>query len=352
MVTNGQNANQLTFNAAFMSRTTDTSTLGVVELDNAGTGATVSNSQREHISIASYTGKSLNSASGDKPSWSSSIVGASGDTLKARGDALTLKFQGTGGHSHSGAAGQGDQINLGTSVVGTLPLSALASSGNINVTNLSFDGIFSGSIETASGVTGTDAEVPEPTALVVELSNGSLSSINMIEAPSGVQFLVLRNKTGNSITIKDEDGATAANRILTGTAANLPVADDASIWLFYSTEVSRWCVVGGSGGGGGGSIVSNNFTGTTLTLGAETSQKWRYTGGSAQTLATLDVGSLSDNEYIELLGTDDDDTITVPYNLTNIVKQNGDWVGYLGSVIVYRNDDALGGLVEVSRNGI
>jgi hypothetical protein len=343
-VVNGQDANQLTFNSAFMSRTTDTSTLGVVELGNAGTGATVSNSQREHISISSYTGKSLNSASGDKPSWSSSIVGASGDTLKARGDALTLKFQGTGGHGHTGAAGDGDQINLGTSVVGTLPLSFLASSGNISVTNLSFAGLLSGSIVTASGVTGTDAEVPEPTALVIELSNGSLSSINMIEAPSGVQLLVLRNKTGNSITIKDEDGGTAANRILTGTGANLPVADDASIWLFYSTEVSRWCVVGGSGGGGS-SIAVNSFTGTTLTLGAETSQSWRYTG-TTQSLSSFDLSSAVEGTRITVINIAAV-VLTIPFNVTGVVYQNGTKELAQYQSVTYEYVDSLSGLVEV-----
>jgi hypothetical protein len=126
-VTNGQTANQVTFNSAFLSRTTNSGTVAVIDLANAATGPTITNIQREHLSAASFIGKAINSASGDIPAWNSSVVGASGDNLKDRADALTVKFDGGAGHEHTGVDGDAPQIDLTTSVVGIINSSNLPS---------------------------------------------------------------------------------------------------------------------------------------------------------------------------------------------------------------------------------
>jgi hypothetical protein len=117
-VSNGQLANSTTFNTAFMSRTVDTSTTGVVALNNAGvaSGTSVPNAQREHNSIASYVGKTLNSAKDDLPVWTASEIGTALDTLFDRIEALSLAFESTSGHAHDGTA-EGAPISL-TSVTG------------------------------------------------------------------------------------------------------------------------------------------------------------------------------------------------------------------------------------------
>lgn len=96
-VTNGQVANQTTFNNAFVSRTTDTSTTGKLALNNADTvsGTSVPNPQREHNSIAYYVGKALNGVKDLLPAWTSTNVGSPTDNITERVEALTAAFGAT-----------------------------------------------------------------------------------------------------------------------------------------------------------------------------------------------------------------------------------------------------------------
>jgi hypothetical protein len=67
------------------------------------------------------------------------------------------------------------------------------------------------------------------------------------------KLLLIHNAAGGSITIKNQDAnPTVGNRIITGTGADLILANTASILLQYDANDSRWRAVGGSGGGGGG----------------------------------------------------------------------------------------------------
>lgn len=93
-VSNGQLANQTTFNNAFMSRTSNTTTTGTVGLNNAdaASGTAVSNAQREHNAAASFMGMTLNSAKDVLPSWASSNLGTSSDNLQARVEAIDAQF--------------------------------------------------------------------------------------------------------------------------------------------------------------------------------------------------------------------------------------------------------------------
>jgi hypothetical protein len=71
------------------------------------------------------------------------------------------------------------------------------------------------------------------------------------------RYIVLINAAGTTISVKNEHAsATAANRIITGTAADLTLADTASLLAKYDATSSRWRIVGGSGGGGGSSSLS------------------------------------------------------------------------------------------------
>ena len=117
-VSNGQLANSTTFNAAFMSRTTDTSTVGTVALSNAvaASGSAITNVQREHNSIASFVGKTLNTAKDVLPSWTVSEIGSSIDTIFARLETLSLAFESSTGHAHGGP-GEGAPV-LFTDVTG------------------------------------------------------------------------------------------------------------------------------------------------------------------------------------------------------------------------------------------
>ena len=88
-----------------------------------------------------------------------------------------------------------------------------------------------------------------PTAPVVEIT--AASEIAGIIA-NGDQFLTIINRTGDVLKIINEDtGETAANRVLTGTQSDLALLDNQAISLQYSSNESRWNIVGGAGSGSG-----------------------------------------------------------------------------------------------------
>lgn len=104
-VTNGQRANQTTFNNAFLSRTAATSsTAAIVTLANvvSASGPSVVNVQREINSLDSFTGRTAGSAYNAKPSWTVVDDFDSTDSLVDRLDDVSQLFDKDSGHSHDG----------------------------------------------------------------------------------------------------------------------------------------------------------------------------------------------------------------------------------------------------------
>ena len=99
--------------------------------------------------------------------------------------------------------------------------------------------------------TGSDATIATFSGGSVRLTNVSLTSIANIPAGSNGQQVVIFNRTGNTVTIKDSSAAlgSASARIYTGTNANITLVDKAALILSYDSVSSRWQVIGGSGGG-------------------------------------------------------------------------------------------------------
>jgi hypothetical protein len=92
----------------------------------------------------------------------------------------------------------------------------------------------------------------------VRLTNGSLVSVSGIVAGASGQYITIENQTGNLILINNNDsGATAANRILTGTGSNVTMSNNASFTFVYDTTQSRWMLVGGTGSGSGSGTGKN-----------------------------------------------------------------------------------------------
>jgi hypothetical protein len=173
-----------------------------------------------------------------------------------------------------------------------------------------------------AATTGTDAALTAPTKVNMLLTNGSLVSIATIPAPSGSapSLLVLSNKTGVDITVKDETGATAANRIKTGTGATITISNNASVMLVYDGVNTRWNVVGGTGSGGAldvGATQSIAAAGTITVSSIKARQLIPVAGNAgAQTAATTPFGAgpFINGTEVELVGTDDDNTLSISYN--------------------------------------
>lgn len=114
-VSNGQIADQDTFNNAFISRTADDNTTGIKDLQNTNpvSGPDVLNLQREVNSLNSFSGRASGSVYNASPTWVNNNVGTAGDDLKDRADALTERFANVGGHAHNGLDGEGAPIDAG-----------------------------------------------------------------------------------------------------------------------------------------------------------------------------------------------------------------------------------------------
>ena len=104
-VANGQEANATTFNGAFMSRTVNTSTVGVVDLNNTSdinSGAQVTNTQQAINEIFDAVGMSGIGDAGRNTYSSNNIVTNGQDRRQAIG-ALDGAFGPTGSHDHDGS---------------------------------------------------------------------------------------------------------------------------------------------------------------------------------------------------------------------------------------------------------
>jgi len=109
---------------------------------------------------------------------------------------------------------------------------------------------FEGYLIWAQGIDSTStgaAQTITPTTSNVKVSNVSLTSIAGITQVES-KVLIFVNGTGGLLTVLNEsNSATAANRISTGTASDLQIADGQSLFLSYDTNSSRWRVIGGTG---------------------------------------------------------------------------------------------------------
>jgi len=105
---------------------------------------------------------------------------------------------------------------------------------------------------TDSSTTGTAATLGAFTTGIVRLTNASLTSVSGIPAGSSGQYLLVENKTGNTLTFNNEDtGVTAGTRIKTGTGAGVSIQTDATLIFAYDSTSSRWQLAGGAGAGSG-----------------------------------------------------------------------------------------------------
>jgi len=234
----GQRVSASVTNNAFMSRLVDTDTVGKVALQKpSGSGALINDVQQALNNIFSVAGMADETIS--SPTYSSTSVV-------------------TQNTSHTVAIGALD-LSLGTSNTSLASLSTQVS----NIINgvIALSSINTGA-ETNAVATGAGAEVTTPTNSILYLTNASLTSIAGITATPFNRWLILCNKTGAQISIENLGTVSTSKQIETGTGADLDLADNANLLLFYDTTDLLWRVVGGTGGGGGAVSYQETPTGT------------------------------------------------------------------------------------------
>jgi hypothetical protein len=116
-------------------------------------------------------------------------------------------------------------------------------------TNLTLSGYYTntfGSDYTTS--TATQSDVNLGTSSTVRFNGTNAVTFYGIAAGSDGQELRLHNASAYTLTLSNQSGseATAANKIITGTAADLPVPTNTSVTLQYDGTSARWRVTGSS----------------------------------------------------------------------------------------------------------
>jgi hypothetical protein len=192
-----------------------------------------------------------------------------------------------------------------------------------------------------SALTGSNQTVDEPITESVIFTNGSLTSIRGIEVPNdGVgQKVILKNSTGNSILILNNNGASATEGILTGTGSDLELPEDAAISLFYDENADRWQIYGGTGGGSGGGLLTVYATESisaagTITAAVELRELRRVQGNAAAVTAnstTPITAGITEGQELILKGMSDTNTVTILDS--GNVNLNGDVTLYAGSTL-------------------
>jgi len=174
-----------------------------------------------------------------------------------------------------------------------------------DLTNKTLDKLVITTAQANAVATGANATLTTPTSSIVAVTNVSLTSIDGIAAPADNFIVLLHNKVGAVVTINNNTG-TAANRIITGTGANIALADDANLLLKYSTTYSRWYVIGGSGGGGGLSAWVTSHAYLTGDITIESNKIYKALDDHTSGTFATDLGN---SHWVELSATTNADVI-------------------------------------------
>jgi len=112
-VSDGQDVNSTVTNAAYISRTTDSNTTGVVALENTSdgdSGASVENTQQAHNETFDAVGMTgIDDAT--RKNYSSNEVVTDGDDHKVAIGKIDAEFNDATGHSHNGTSGDGTPVS-------------------------------------------------------------------------------------------------------------------------------------------------------------------------------------------------------------------------------------------------
>ena len=187
-VASGSPVSAANTNSAFLEKNADDTTIGAITLANteAASGSTINNVQQALNALTSYTGMPLNSVKTVKPAWSNNDVGTSSDDLKTRADSLTAKFNGSTGHAHSGAAGDGAPIQSAN--IASVPNQGMFLQG-VNLT-----GVTGGSSNLTSQFTG---QTPSSSATVQGIVvNAPFNKTILRNADTGAQ---IEDASGNEV---------------------------------------------------------------------------------------------------------------------------------------------------------
>jgi hypothetical protein len=105
--------------------------------------------------------------------------------------------------------------------------------------------------QTDAATTGANQDITPGVDQLIRFTQGSLTSIRSISPATQSVISFINGQASQNITIVNESaGATAANRIVTGTNTDFTLKPGAAVGFVYDSAGSRWRLSSGGGGGG------------------------------------------------------------------------------------------------------
>jgi len=223
-VSNGQKANQTTFNNAYVSRTTDDNKAAKFTLDDPDTvssGASITNTQKQLHSLASFLGVATNLAKDSTPTWLSDAIGIASEAVKARLDAVQTQVE----TNDSDIATNTGNISTNTTNIGN----NTTESANIRTTQGTSNG--DTDLGTGFGTIITDSQTVKQALINLETS---LSAIT-----DALDFQGVWNANTNTPTLVSSTGTKGHFYIID--TAGTTTLDGISLW-----NIGDWAVYDGT----------------------------------------------------------------------------------------------------------
>lgn len=208
---------------------------------------------------------------------------------------------------------------------------------------------------TDNSSTGTLADVVNDGTSYLRFTGVSAVTLNSLVAAGSGKELTITNATGVDMVIANETGATAANRILTGTGGSISLSNNASLLLKYDDGASRWRVVGGVAGGFNTSATQTISMDGAAVLGSSFFQIIPVVGDSGPAVMNAILfgpTAPTNGTTIMLLGTDSDQFVYVldGGGTAKSALLNGDCMLGEGSTLTLVYNSSLDRYVETARN--
>lgn len=259
--------------------------------------------------------------------------------------------------STSGVLSGGNDVDLESEVEGTLPVG----NGGTGVTSLSDILGTANQVAVASGtarVIGGDVTLSLPQ----DIHSGASPQFTGLTI-SGVTDGLLRATSGavsggNDVDLEAEvegvlpmaNGGTA--KALSAVEGGIVYTDNDSMEILAAGSVGQILQSNGAAAPSWYSLHHvESVTTTSVTGTSARQQSFRYTGGSAQTLGSIDLTAVPDGARITFVGTSNINTYEITSGTTGVHRINGSITLHDGSLIEFEHISGSG-LVEVSRNDI
>lgn len=173
--------------------------------------------------------------------------------------------------------------------------------------------LFTGTVLSPASISGTVNDWTPTniaTATVIRISTSGLTTITGVCNGFDGRLLILHNISSNNITLSNQSASSLAGcRLITGTGADITMAQDQSVAMVFDGTTNRWRITASPGSSGSGTVTS---VATTAPI----------SGGTITTSGTISLAACSTNQIYKYNGSawacsaDNDTTYTAGTNMS------------------------------------